>query len=96
MFRLKLGLMLFYMLPVNQLLNFFLFYRSNVYAVNRNIEDPAKITPLIPNSETTSVTEVEDEQVQPTPSGCFAADFLFGDLFSIPADAESKLMAFEQ
>lgn len=47
-------------------------HSSNVYAVNRNVEDPAKMTPFIPvalqpGSEVTTVMEAEDEQVQPPP-----------------------------
>lgn len=45
-------------------------HSSNVYAVSRNIEDPAQMTPFIPvalepNKEVPTVLEAEDEQVRP-------------------------------
>lgn len=64
---------------MSQLLNFFLLpstHSSDVYAVNRNVEDPAKMTPLIPlsldpYSKVSTVMEAEEYQVGPTPTGCF-------------------------
>lgn len=49
-------------------------HSSNVYAVTRNIEDPAQMTPFIPvalepNKEVPTVLEAEDEQVRPPHSG---------------------------
>lgn len=57
---------------MRRLLNFLLlpsYHSSNVYAVNRNIEDPAKITPLVPSSldpKSKVSTVMEPEEVGPT------------------------------
>lgn len=72
-------LKLFFLASINHLLTFLrlsLTLSSDVYAVNRNIEDSDQITPLIPpsldyNSKVSSGMEAEEDQVGPTSTGCF-------------------------
>lgn len=76
-------------------------HSSNVYAVNRNTEGPAKMTPLIPppqntNSKVSSVMEAEENQVDQHRLAVSAAGSLFSHLFFILTDAECELLAFKQ